>query len=99
MWKQVGFWSVLFIVFPVTAVTLDTIFAISGVQNPLFGGLLPPFYQPGDHFVSLGTPWGTMGAAGRTRGVRSKIFSDFGLILGSHFDSFSNSDGLNSVSF
>ena len=99
MWKQVGFWSLVFIVFAVTAVTLDTNFAILGVQNLSFGGLLPPLCHPGDHFVSLGTPWGTMGAAGRTRGVRSKIFSDFGLILGSHFDSFSNSDGLNSVSF
>ena len=53
--------------FPVTAVTLDTNFAISGVQSLSFGGLLPPFYQPGDHFVSLGTPWGTVGAVGRTR--------------------------------
>ena len=68
MWKQVGFWSLVFIVFPVTAVTLDTNFAILGVQYLSFGGLLPPFYHPGDHFVSLGTPWGTMGAAGRTRG-------------------------------
>ena len=88
MRQQVGFWSLFFIVFPVTAVTLDTNFAILGVQNLSFGGLLPPFYHPGDHFVSLGTFWGTMGAAGRTRGVRSKIFSDFGLILGPHFESF-----------
>ena len=67
MWKQVGFWSLVFIVFPITAVTLDTNFAILGVQNLSFGGLLPPLYDPGDHFVSLGTPCGTMGAAGRTR--------------------------------
>ena len=32
-------------------------------------------------------------------GVRSKIFSDFGLILGLHFESFLSSDGLNSVFF
>jgi hypothetical protein len=32
-------------------------------------------------------------------GVRSKIFSDFGLILGPHFESFLSSDGLNSVFF
>ena len=64
-----------FMVFPVTAVTLDTIFfAISGVQNLSFGGLLPPFYHPGDHFVSLETPWGTMGAAGRTRGCPKQDF-------------------------
>ena len=80
MWKQVGFWSLFFIVFPVTAVTLDTNFAILGVQNLSFGGLLPPFYDPGNHSVQ-------------------KIFIDFGLILGSHFDSFLSSDGLNSVFF
>ena len=32
-------------------------------------------------------------------GIRSKIFIDFGLILGPHFESFLNSDGLNSVFF
>ena len=32
-------------------------------------------------------------------GVRSKIFSDFGLISGTHFESFLSSDGLNSVFF
>ena len=78
MWKQVGNWSLVFIVIPITAVTLGTNFAILGVQNLSFGGLLPPFYASGDHFVSLGTPWGTTGAAGRTRenkgtpGIRGK---------------------------
>ena len=38
-----------------------------------------------------------MGAAGRTRGVRNEIFSDFGLILGPHFESFLGLDGLNSM--
>ena len=32
-------------------------------------------------------------------GVRSKIFNDFGMILGPHFESFLSSDGLNSVFF
>ena len=32
-------------------------------------------------------------------GVRSKIFNDFGSILGAHFESFLSSDGLNSVFF
>jgi hypothetical protein len=68
-----GAWFLLF--FQVTAVTLDTIFAISGVQKNLsFGGLLPPFSYPGDHFVSLGAPWETMGAAGRTRGGPKQDF-------------------------
>ena len=66
-------WFLLYI-FPVTAVTLDTNFAILGVQNLAFGGLLPPFYYLGDHFVSLGTPWGTMEAAGRTRGGPKQDF-------------------------
>ena len=43
VWKQVGFWRLVFIVLPITAVTLDTNFAILGVQNLSFGGLLPPF--------------------------------------------------------
>ena len=73
VWKQVGFLSLAFIVFPATAVTLDTNFGILGVQNLSFGGLLPPFYHPGAHFVSLGTPWGTMGA-GRTRGGPKRDF-------------------------
>ena len=63
-----------FIVFLVAAVTLDTNFVILGVQNLSFGGLLPPFYHPGDRFVSLGTPWGTIGAAGRTRGNPKQDF-------------------------
>ena len=90
MWKQVGFWSLFFIVIPVTAVTLDTIFAILCVQNLSFGGLLPPFYHPGGPFCQLGE--------GHV-GVQSKIFNDFGLILGPHFESFLSSDGLNFVFF
>ena len=55
-------------VFPVTAVTLDTDIAILGVQNVSIGRPGAPFYHLGHFFVSLGTPWGTMGAAGQTRG-------------------------------
>ena len=82
MWKQVGFWSLFFIVFPVTAVTLDTNFTILGVQNLSFGHPGGPWEQQEGHV-----------------GVRSKIFNDFGLILGPHFESFLSSDGLNSVFF
>ena len=46
------------------------------------------FYHLGDHFVSLGTPWGTVGAAGRTRGGPEPGFSDLGMILRPQFDSF-----------
>ena len=40
-----------------------------------------------------------MGAAGRTRGVRNQTFSDFEMILGSHFESLFGSDGVNSMFF
>ena len=58
------------------------------------------------HFTTLGTilsAWGHPGGPWEQQeghmGVRSKIFSDFGLILGRHFESFLSSDGLNSVFF
>ena len=97
MWKQVGFWRLFFIVFPVTAVTLDTNFAISGVQPiilqacclhvPTLGTVLSAWGHPGGPWEQQeGHVW-----------VRSKIFSDFGLILGPHFESFLSSDGFNSV--
>ena len=74
MWKQVGFWSLVFIVFPVTAVTLDTNVAILGVQNLLFGRHVASILPSSGHFVSLGTTWGTMGAAGTTRWVLETDF-------------------------
>ena len=82
MWKQVGFWSLVFILFPVTAVTLDTNFAILGVQNLSFGTPVGSILRPWDHFVSLGTPLGTMGAAGRTRGGPKQDFYSFWLVFG-----------------
>ena len=99
MWKQLGFWSLFFIVFPVTAVTLDTDFAILASKTYHLEACCL-------HFTTLGTilsAWGHPGGPWEQQeghvGVRSKIFSDFGLILGSHFESFLNSDGLNSVFF
>ena len=68
MRKQVGFWRLVFIVSPLIDVTLQAIFAIFVSKTFHVAGLLPPFFHPGDHFVRLGTPYGTMGAAGRTRG-------------------------------
>ena len=53
-------------VFPLEAVTLDADVAILGVQNLPIGRPGASFYHLGDDFVSLETPWGTMGAAGRT---------------------------------
>ena len=47
-------------VFPLVAVTWDTIFIILGVQNLLFDRPVAPFSYPEDHFVSLGTPQRTM---------------------------------------
>ena len=58
-----GAWFLLF--FQVTAVTLDTIFAISGVQKKLsFGGLLPPIFLSRGPFCQLG---GTLGDHGSSR--------------------------------
>ena len=54
-------WFLLF--FPVTAVTLDTNFAILGVQNLSFGGLLPPFYTLG----TILSAWGHLGDHGSSR--------------------------------
>ena len=58
------------------------------------------------HFTTLGTilsAWGHPGGPWEQQeghvGVRSKIFSDFGLILKPHFESFLSSDELNSVFF
>jgi hypothetical protein len=58
------------------------------------------------HFSTLGTilsAWGHPGGPWEQQeghvGVRSKIFSDFGLIVGFHFESFLGSDELNSLFF
>ena len=50
------------------APTLDMDVVILGVQNLAFGRPGASSLEPWGHFGSLGTPWGTMGAAGRTRG-------------------------------
>ena len=81
MWKQVGFLSLVFIVFQVTAVALDTNFAILGVQNLSFGGLLPPFYHPGDHFVR-GHPGGPWEQQEGHVGVRSKMTESTPRVIG-----------------
>ena len=74
MRKQVGFWRSVFIVLPVTAAALVTIFAILGVQNLSFYMPVASILHPGDHFVSLGTFEGT------TEGhmeAQNWIFTDF----------------------
>ena len=70
---QVGFWKLVFIFFPVKAVTLGTDIAILGVQNLSIGRLGASFDHLGDHFVSVGTSWGTVGAPGRTRGPLNQM--------------------------
>ena len=61
--------EVSFEVFSLIAVTLDTYILVLVSKTYHLACLVPPFYHPRDRSVSLGTPWGTMGAAGRTRGV------------------------------
>ena len=68
MRKQVGFCRLVFIAFSLIAVTLDMNIAFLSVQNLDLAGLTLPLFHPGGHFVSLGTSWGTKGAAGRTHG-------------------------------
>ena len=65
MRKQVGFWRLAFIVFPVTAVTLDPNFVILGVPNLLFGMPVGSILPPWDHFVSfqLGDTLGDHGSS------------------------------------
>ena len=87
--------ELVFYFFPVTAVTLDTNFAILGSKTYHLESCCL-------HFITLGTilsAWGPWEQQEGHVGVRSKIFSDFDSILGSHFESFLNSDGLNSVFF
>ena len=85
--------------FSVTAVTLDTNFAMLGSKSYHLESCCL-------HFLTLGTilsAWGHPGGPWEQQeghvGVRSKIFRDFGLILGPYFESFLSSDGLNSVFF
>ena len=67
--KHVGFWRLVFMVFPVTAVALDANFVILDVQNLSFGRLVASFLPPwglfcqlgdslGDHGSSRGDTWG-----------------------------------------
>ena len=74
MWKQVCFWGLVLIAFSLMAVTLDTDIAILGPKTFHSVGFVPPFYHSGGHFVSLGTHWGTMGAAGRIREGLEVVF-------------------------
>ena len=61
-------------VFPLVAVTGDTIFAILGVQNLLFDRPSASIFHPGDHFVSLKTFEGAMEGH---MGAQNQIFSYF----------------------
>ena len=76
--------------FSIIVFTSDMDIAILGVQKLAFGSL-------GGHCGSLGTPWGTIGAAGRTRGFQNRIFSHFEMNLRSHFESCLGSDWLSCV--
>ena len=62
-------------VFPLVAVTWDTILSFWVSKTFNLTGLVPPFSYPEDHFFSLGTPERTME---RHMGAQDQIFSDFG---------------------
>ena len=59
-------------------------------------GLMVPLWHHWEHFGTLCVPCGTVGATGRTRGVRKQIFSSFEMIPGPHFGRFVRSDVCNS---
>ena len=69
------FLEVVFMVFPLVAVTWDTIVIILDVQNLSFDRPVPPFSYPEDHFASLGTPERTMEGH---MGAQKQNFSNFG---------------------
>ena len=52
--------------FSLLVVTLDMDVVILGIENLSFCRPGASSLAPWEHFGSLGTPWGTMGAAGRT---------------------------------
>ena len=85
VWKQGGFWRRILLFWLSKTYHLEA----CCLHFPTLGTILSAWGHPGG-------PWEQQ--EGHV-GVRSKIFSDFGLILGLHFESFLSSDGLNSVFF
>ena len=71
---------------------LFCIACISGVGRPGASSL-----APWESFWHLGAPWGTMGAAGRTRGGPESDFLDLGMVSSPHVQRFLGSDGLDFV--
>ena len=63
-----------FLVYPVTAVTLDTNFAILGVQNLSFAKPVASILPPWGPFCQLGD---TRGDHGRHMGAQNQIFTHF----------------------
>ena len=83
VWKQGGFWRRILLFWLSKTYHLEA----CCLHFPTLGTILSAWGHPGG-------PWGQQ--EGHV-GVRSKIFRDFGLILGPHFESFLSSDELNSV--
>ena len=62
-------------VFPLVAVTWDTILLFWVSKTYRLTGLVPPFSHPEDHFASLGTPERTMEGH---MGAQNETFCDLG---------------------
>ena len=62
-------------VFPLVAVTWDTMFGILGIQNLSFDRPGASIFHPGDQFVSLGTFEGTTEGH---MGSQNQMCRDFG---------------------
>ena len=81
-------------VFPLVAVTWDTIFATLGVQNLYFDRPGASIFHPGAYQLE-----DIRGGHGRSHGGPEPDFKLFLMIWGAHSGSFLSSDGLNSVFF
>ena len=86
---EVSFMDLLLI-----AVTSDENIAFLSIQDVSFGRAGACTY-PADHFGRSGTPWGTIGVAGRR--AQNHMFIDFGIIVGSRFNFILGSDGSHSI--
>ena len=98
MRKQVGLRRLVFIAFSIIAVALDTDIytdiVILGFHNLSSGKPGASTLPPWGPFCQSGDALGDHGSSRKdTQGSGTILFSDFGVILGSHFESLLGLDG------
>ena len=97
MRKHVGFSRLVFMVFSLTAVTLDAEIVILGIQTIIWQSWCLHWTILGAISSAWGRPGETWEQQERHVGFQRSIFNDFGVILGAHFESFLGSYLSNSV--